>query len=94
MGISIDGFEGPFRYGNYLILFSFKYQVYCDSEILVGMQPLSPTYSYGPVMCLDLGYTTSAAGLQDSLTIDARKCRYQNENENLKLFGTYTRVSL
>ena len=23
---------------------------YCDSEILVGLQPLSPTYSYGPAM--------------------------------------------
>ena len=28
---------------------------YCDSEILVGLQPLSPTCSYGPVIYSNKG---------------------------------------
>ena len=38
--------------------------LYYDSEILVGLQPLSPTYSYGPVVQARLSYDTSCTRSQ------------------------------
>ena len=38
------------------------------------------------------GYTSSADGLQDGLTIEQRKCRYRDENEKMKIFSDYTRA--
>ena len=39
-------------------------------------------------------YTSSATGLQESLTIEGRKCRFQDESEKMKIFSSYTKVSM
>ncbi len=36
--------------------------------------------------------TGSAVGLQDSLSVAERECRYRDENENMKIFNDYTRA--
>ena len=38
-------------------------------------------------------YTSSAPGLQDALGIEERSCRFRDENELMKVFANYTRVS-
>ena len=59
----------------------------------IRSDPLSVKAGTSTRVRITPSYTSSAAGLQGALPIESRKCRYQDENENLKLFASYTRVS-